>query len=149
MKPLQGVLLAASAVCLFAASARADSDKVLADHWIEIGAKNDVTRYIAASALVRQDQYAVIWRMQNYAAERVIDKQPVRSIKYQVEYNCASHQRRGLYYEMYSGQMGTGDLIAMSYDRDHWRALPVNASHAYQLACGTAAAAPAVVASAP
>jgi hypothetical protein len=99
--------------------------------------------------LARKDDYAVIWRMQNYSSDRVINKQPVGSIKYQVEYNCASHQRRGLYYEMYSGPMGTGELIALSYDRDHWRALPVNASNAYQLACGTAAAAPAVVASAP
>lgn len=149
MNTLHGVLLAASAACLVAVSAQAATDKPLADHWIETGAHKDVTRYVAASALVRQDDYAVIWRMQNYGSNRMINNKPVGSIKYQVEYNCASHQRRGLYYEMYSGPMASGSLIAVGYDSDHWRALPVSPSNAYQQACGTADAAPAVVASAP
>ncbi len=136
MKSLHGTLCIASVVCAFAASARAENTKPFADRWVEVSTKNDVTRYIATSVLVRQHDYAVIWRLQDYDSERFINNKPVRSIKYQVEYNCASHQRRGLYYEMYSGQMGTGNLIALSYDRDHWRALRTSAKHTYQLACG-------------
>ena len=150
MKSLQGALLAASVACLFSVAARAEEPAPVAGHWIEVGAADGVTRYVAPSALVHKDEYAVIWRLKNYQQVRVIDQKPVGSIKYQVEYNCTSHQRRGLYSEMYSGQMGTGDLIALSYDRGHWRPLPVEASNAYQLACGAAnAASPALIASAP
>lgn len=149
MKPLHGVLLAVSTSCLLTVSAQADSSLSAGDRWIETGSGHDVTHYIAAADLVRQDQYAVVWGMRNYSANRVINKKIVRSIKYQIEYNCAAHQRRGLYYEMYSGQMGTGALIAVSYDRDHWRDLPVSAAGSYHLACGPADVSPALVASAP
>jgi hypothetical protein len=148
MKYLQGVFAALSAACLLAASAHAQGDRPLADHWIEIGSENGMTRYIADAALIRQDDHAVIWRMQTYDTDQMLNKKSFRSIKYQVEYNCASRQRRGLYYEMYSGTMGTGHLIALSYVSDHWRAVVVGTGRGYHLACGSIAH-PAVVASAP
>ena len=103
--------------------------------------------YVAAHAIIRKNDYAIIWRMRNFAEARQIGDSQVRSVKYQVEYNCADRQQRALYSEMYAGSMATGKLVALSYQQHHWKPAMVG-GHGFEVACQTLAQ-PAVVASAP
>lgn len=132
----QRVALAAALACLATSGAMAEGAKPDAGQWTEVASGGPVKRYVATTPIIHQDDYAIIWRMQDYASDNFINAKRFRSIKYQVEYNCVSHEKRGLYYEIYSGHMGTGELVDLSYDRDHWRSIPVDGSVGFRVACG-------------
>lgn len=114
-------------------------------HWVATSPAG--SSYVDAHAIIRENDYAVIWRMRNYPEARQIGDSQVRSVKYQVEYNCAARMQRALYSEMYAGSMATGKLVALSYEQDHWQ--PSEAGgHGFAVAC-QGLAQPAVVASVP
>lgn len=136
---LATVLSGLSAACAFAA------DSPTPDHWIAAGASD--ASFVNTQAVIRKDDYAVIWRMQNFPQVETAGQGQARSAKIQVEYNCAEAQERALSSEMYSGRMGSGSLVGLSYQPQAWQpARP--GGHAFALACGHLAQ-PAVVASAP
>jgi hypothetical protein len=104
--------------------------------WVEVGQSGAATRYIQSASIFHKDEYGVIWRLQDYHTRNYINDQPFRSIKYQVEYDCLSHKRRGLYYEIYSGPMATGRLVDFSYALDKWRSVPSDGGRGLSVACG-------------
>lgn len=143
-----GTVIAAALSCLSLPSALAAAPRSVAGQWIEVGSGGAVTRYVASTSIIHEDNYAVIWRLQDYKSDNFINASRFHSIKYQVEYDCASHQRRGIYYEIYAGHMGTGRLVDLSYDQDRWRSLPVDGGTGFRIACGLTGA-PDQVATAP
>lgn len=138
-------ILAAALSGGMAASAFAASQPSGPEHWVAANATG--ASYVDAQAIIRKDDYAVIWRMRNFADPRPVGDAEARSMKYQVEYNCAARQQRALYAEMYAGKMASGKLVGLSYQQHHWQ--PAMAGgHGFALACQSLAR-PAVVASAP
>lgn len=115
------------------------------EHWIAAGASN--ISFVNTQSVIRKDDYAVIWRMQNFPQAEAAGQGQARSAKIQVEYNCAAARQRALSSEMYSGRMGTGKLVGLSYQQRPWEPASPG-GHAFSLACGHLAQ-PAVVASAP
>jgi hypothetical protein len=101
--------------------------------WLEVGSSGTVTRYIKDVSTIYKDGYGIIWRLQDYNTNNYINDRPFRSVKYQVEYDCLSHKRRGVYYEIYSGHMATGRLVDFSYALDKWR--PVEMVPGFRTGC--------------
>lgn len=138
-------VLAAALTCGTIGAALAAGQPSGPERWIAASPAD--TSYVAAPAIIRENDYAVIWRMRNYVEARQIGDSQVRSVKYQVEYDCASHKQRALYSEMYAGSMATGKLVALSYQQHQWK--PAMAGgHGFEVACQTLAQ-PAVMAAAP
>ena len=115
------------------------------EHWIAAGASN--VSFVNTQSVIRKDDYAVIWRMQNFPQAEVAEQGQARSAKIQVEYNCAAARQRAVSAEMYSGRMGTGKLVGLSYQEHPWEPARPD-GHAFSIACGQLAQ-PAVIASAP
>ncbi|GAB0116177.1 surface-adhesin E family protein [Acidisoma sp. 7E03] len=127
--------------CAYAIAADAPAP----DHWIATGTSN--ASFVNTQSVIRKDDYAVIWRMQNFAQAEPVGQAQARSAKIQVEYNCAAARERALSAELYSGRMATGSLVGLSYQQHPWQpAQPTG--HGFALACGHLTQ-PAVVASAP
>jgi len=140
-----GAILVAALTCGSAAVALASGQPTGPERWI--AGSSSTAAYVDAHPIIRKDNYAVIWRMQNFADARQIGDSRVRSVKYQVEYNCADREQRALYAEMYSGSMATGKLVGLSYQQHHWQPA-ITGGHGFERACQTVPQ-PAVVASAP
>jgi hypothetical protein len=105
--------------------------------WIEVGSNGTTTRYIDKATVFHKGKYGIIWRLQDFHTDNYVDNKMFRSVKYQVEYDCISHERRGLYYEIYSGQMATGRLVDFSYALDRWRPVPSDGGLGLEVACGS------------
>lgn len=140
-----GAILATAMTCGMAAAAVAGSPPIGPEHWVAANAAD--ASYVDAQPIIRQDDYAVIWRMRNYPKARQMGDGMVRSVKYQVEYNCTAREQRALYAEMYAGSMATGQLVALSYQQHPWQPSLAD-GHGFAVACQSVPQ-PAVVASAP
>lgn len=139
-----GAILVALLTCGAAATAAASQPEG-PERWVAANATG--AAYVDAQPVIRKDDYAVIWRMQNFTDPRQVADGQARSMKYQVEYNCADRQQRALYSELYSGSMATGKLVGLSYQQHQWQPATTG-SHGFDLACQNLPQ-PAVVASAP
>ncbi|GAB0112858.1 surface-adhesin E family protein [Acidisoma sp. C75] len=152
MKFAQGAFFATvfSGICAAAAYAQGTTSLGAAsgpEAWVQVHTGQAGAGYVAAQPILRKDSYAVIWHLQNFADARAVGGKTYRSMKTQVEYNCAARESRAVYAEMYAGAMATGRLVDLSYDEGGWRQVPA-AAGGFRLACSQAPQ-PAVLASAP
>lgn len=145
----QRAILAAALGCCASTAALAATQAPGAERWIAANATG--ASFVDTQSVIRKDSYAVIWRMQNLQSPAApisnAGGAQARSVKYEVEYDCAAHRERALSSESYSGSMGAGRLVGLSYAQQAWRPAPVG-GHGFQLACGSLPQ-PAIVASAP
>jgi hypothetical protein len=130
-------LYAASILLLLIALApanRVDAAPTPQGGWHDLGLTGSVAGYVDDTNIVRSGDDAILWRLQDFKDGVSIGGKRVRSLRYQVEYDCNARLRRGLYYEMYSGHMAGGKLVSLSYTMDSWRKL--GSGIGMRIACG-------------
>jgi endo-1,4-beta-mannosidase len=120
----------------FAVLHQTQAQTLATTQWRSTGEFDDVTRYVDDIHIVRGGDHAVIWKLQDFNITSHFGTNNVYSIRYEVEYNCHRQLRRRLYYEMYSGHMAQGSLVAMSYPDEKWA--HVTTGSGLQVACGPA-----------
>ncbi|WP_158803395.1 surface-adhesin E family protein [Acidisoma sp. L85] len=102
--------------------------------WQGLDVTGPIARYVDDTNIVRSGEDVILWRLQDFRDRVTVGGKRIRSIRYQVEYDCNAQLRRGLYYEMYSGHMAGGKLVGLSYAMDNWREVASGAG--MRIACG-------------
>lgn len=94
--------------------------------WVEVGGSIDgnMTTYADPSTIRHKGNMVKMWGLYDFKTIQPGSGTPYLSRKWQNEYDCADEQIRFLAFYLYSGAMGTGDLVYFSVDP--WKWTPVS-----------------------
>ena len=88
--------------------------------WIEFGHNTDFTGYIDSVRVSRAGNLVRVSSLINYKTAKTDAGKTFLSVKAQHEFNCTEATVRKLYLSEYSGSMGNGEIIKVSYKIDDY-----------------------------
>jgi hypothetical protein len=90
--------------------------------WVLRSTDNGLSNYVDMDNISRNKNVVTIWHLQNSTTPLGIpDQNQFRSVKYQLEFNCATHQDRVLYYASFSEEWGRGKLVNGGKKAEDWK----------------------------
>jgi hypothetical protein len=86
--------------------------------WIEFGHNPDFTGYVDSVRVSRAGNLVRVTSLIDYKAAKTDAGRTFLSVKAQHEFNCTEAQVRKFYLAEYSGSMGKGEIVRVSYKID-------------------------------
>jgi len=89
---------------------------------VKVGESNSLIEYAYPDTIRRSDHEVKIWLLLDYKAQQpTVGRKPFLSEKMQDEYDCNEEQSRGLAITVYSGNMGSGNVIFSDAYLSDWK----------------------------
>ena len=104
--------------------------------WILKSTYNNLSDYLDVDNIKRNGNIVSIWHLQNSSTLLGVPGQnQFRSIKYQLEFNCATNQDRVLYYGSFSDLWARGMLVDGGKKSEDWKPIADGERNARYYAC--------------
>jgi hypothetical protein len=104
--------------------------------WILRSTVNNLSNYLDVDNIKRNGNIVSIWHLQNSSTVLGVPGQnQFRSIKYQLEFNCATNQDRLLHYGSFADLWGRGTLVDGGKKTESWKPIADGEQDARRYAC--------------
>jgi len=106
--------------------------------WVAIGTNANFTSYADPTSIRPSGNKAKMLSLIDNKTSLIIAGQPYTSVKTQHEFDCRTEQARRLSSTIYSGHMGSGDVVQSKFSADDWAPVPTRnlLEILWKLACG-------------
>jgi hypothetical protein len=96
--------------------------------WVQVGENEDSVTYADIGSKSRAGKLAKMWYLNDLKAEQTTlvtmsAGHPYLSTRVQDEYDCIEKKVRGISFEVYSGNMGNGNIVLSDYHAGSWSAI--------------------------
>ena len=89
-------------------------------NWILVSGTGSANEYIDMSTIQRNGNVVTAWVLGDLAEPRPFKGKTFRSLKTQVEFDCAANRFRQINASLYSGQMGAGTVLESGSVSNPW-----------------------------
>ena len=89
-------------------------------NWVLVSGTGSANEYIDMSTVQRSGNVVTAWILGDLADARPFKGRTFRSLKTQVEFDCASNRFRQIHASLYSGQMGSGTVLESGPVSNPW-----------------------------
>lgn len=94
--------------------------------WTRISSSKTTVAYVDTSTIRKAGKTTKSWALMDHKVPQLfIDQQRFLSIKYQSEFDCEEDKERTLFFAMYDGNMGAGEVLWSGAPPDtRWMPVP-------------------------
>ena len=89
-------------------------------NWVLVSGTASANEYVDFSTIRRESNTATAWVLGDLADTRPFKGRGFQSLKTQVEFDCTSRRFRQIHATLYSGRMGSGDVLESGYVSSPW-----------------------------
>jgi hypothetical protein len=89
-------------------------------NWVLVSGTGSANEYIDMSTIQRSGNVVTAWILGDLADARPFKGRTFRSLKTQVEFDCAANRFRLIHASLYSGQMGAGTVLESGPASNPW-----------------------------
>jgi len=89
-------------------------------NWVLVSGTGSANEYIDLSTIQRSGNLVTAWVLGDLADARPFKGRTFRSLKTQVEFDCAANRFRQIHVSLYSGQMGAGTVLESGVVSNPW-----------------------------
>ena len=93
--------------------------------WVKINENDTFTVYVDPDTIRRNGDLVKVWALTDYTTRQTVADRSFLSSKAYNEFDCAEERQRELAVMWFSGKMGNGNGVWISFDETPWR--PVTA----------------------
>jgi len=102
-----------------------ESSSAMAE-WVKVSSSDDgnATAYVDSSTILKNGSKVEIWTLLDFRIAKTTGGKTYLSTRQQNEFDCKERKRRLLTYSLYSGNMGSGNVVYENSNIGNWDVIP-------------------------